>query len=237
LARGANPATQTSFWSLIRGFSSDLSREHFEVSILEVSIFAIWTISCLERALEIFPSIFVKSSRMNKTGSENVPIDEMILQDHQDMLEHYEQYKITGDRKWYNQFVWELTRHSIGEEIVLYPLLESLGEQGKQLADEARADHRRVKDLLSRTESLSSTGPDKEFDTSFANLYNEVQKHMQQEEKVNIQKIPRYLPGKSHQCLLSSPHLFIRIFFKVFFFTSQSRTCRWTSRCCASTCP
>jgi iron-sulfur cluster repair protein YtfE (RIC family) len=86
--------------------------------------------------------------------------------------------------KWYNQFVWELCRHSIGEEIVLYPLLESLGDEGKRLADDARMDHRKVKEMLSRMESLSSTGPKAEFDSMYTTLYNDLTHHMQKEESV-----------------------------------------------------
>ena len=47
--------------------------------------------------------------------------------------------------QWSNQFRWELARHSIGEEIVLYPAFEKhLGAQGKELADHDRAAHATV---------------------------------------------------------------------------------------------
>jgi len=44
--------------------------------------------------------------------------------------------------RWANQFIWEVARHSIGEELVVYPLLESeLGETGRTLAENDRRDH------------------------------------------------------------------------------------------------
>lgn len=43
-----------------------------------------------------------------------------------------------------NQFVWELARHSIGEEIVVYPALEKHLENGKKLADRDRQEHQVV---------------------------------------------------------------------------------------------
>jgi iron-sulfur cluster repair protein YtfE (RIC family) len=88
--------------------------------------------------------------------------------------------------KWYNQFVWELCRHSVGEEIVVYPVLETLGDQGKQLAEEARAEHRKVKEMLSRMESLSSTGPKQEFDSMYATLMDDLLDHMTKKESVSI---------------------------------------------------
>lgn len=44
-----------------------------------------------------------------------------------------------------NQFVWELARHSIGEEIVVYPALEKHLSDGKKLADRDRQEHQVVR--------------------------------------------------------------------------------------------
>lgn len=60
---------------------------------------------------------------------------------------YYNEYKkasgdIDAQTRWSNQLTWEIARHSIGEELVVYPLLEeALGDKGKQLADEDRSDH------------------------------------------------------------------------------------------------
>ena len=62
------------------------------------------------------------------------------------MYEYYDAYVAASDAdtraRWSRQLIWEIARHAIGEEIVVYPLMEKhLGEQGKKLADEDRADH------------------------------------------------------------------------------------------------
>ena len=63
------------------------------------------------------------------------------------MKEYYVEYlRATGDvdaqARWSRQFTWEVARHSVGEEIVVYPLLEKhLGERGRKLADHDRNDH------------------------------------------------------------------------------------------------
>lgn len=94
------------------------------------------------------------------------------------MYEYYSKYvELQGDQdaqqRWARQLTWEIARHAVGEEIVIYPLMEKhLGEQGKKLADADRADHqvrgfsllqknrahlvsKQVKILLSKLESLS----------------------------------------------------------------------------------
>ena len=67
-------------------------------------------------------------------------------------------------KSWANQLRWEVARHAAGEEIVVYPLMEKhLGAEGTRLADEDRAEHQTVKELLYQLESLSA-GTD-QFDT------------------------------------------------------------------------
>jgi hypothetical protein len=47
--------------------------------------------------------------------------------------------------RWQNQFAWELARHSIGEELVVYPAMEkNLWAKGKELAEKDRAEHQAV---------------------------------------------------------------------------------------------
>ena len=65
------------------------------------------------------------------------------------MYEYYDHYKKARDagdvdksERWARQLIWEVARHAVGEEIVVYPLMEQhLGEEGKRLADEDREAH------------------------------------------------------------------------------------------------
>ena len=65
------------------------------------------------------------------------------------MYEYHDQYTRAKERgdvdaqlRWYNQLRWEIARHAVGEEIVVYPLMEKhLGEKGKKLADHDREEH------------------------------------------------------------------------------------------------
>lgn len=72
-----------------------------------------------------------------------------IAEDHEEMYGYHEQYKTArsaGDAdaqaRWARQLIWEVARHAVGEEIVVYPLMEKhMGAEGKRLADEDRSEH------------------------------------------------------------------------------------------------
>jgi len=63
------------------------------------------------------------------------------------MYAYYDEYvKAKGDpaqqTRWSNQLIWEVARHAVSEELVVYPLMERvLGAEGKRLADHDREEH------------------------------------------------------------------------------------------------
>lgn len=63
------------------------------------------------------------------------------------MYDYYGEYtRASGNKdaqeRWARQLTWEIARHAVGEEIVVYPLMEKhLGAKGLELADQDRADH------------------------------------------------------------------------------------------------
>ncbi|CAA7270420.1 unnamed protein product [Cyclocybe aegerita] len=83
-----------------------------------------------------------------------------VADDHNEMYEYYDQYvKNAGNPeaqgRWARLLTWEVARHAVGEELVVYPLMEKhLGAEGKRLADGDRADHHVVKELLHKLESI-----------------------------------------------------------------------------------
>ncbi|KAJ7050442.1 hypothetical protein C8F01DRAFT_1264117 [Mycena amicta] len=84
-----------------------------------------------------------------------------IREDHQEMYEYYDNYKksagdLDAQARWARQLTWEIARHAVAEEIVVYPLMEKLlGAEGLKLADHDREEHQRVKESLSKLESLT----------------------------------------------------------------------------------
>ncbi|PIL27435.1 hypothetical protein GSI_10583 [Ganoderma sinense ZZ0214-1] len=76
-------------------------------------------------------------------------LTEVIKDDHEEMYEYHDQYErarrhgdVDAQARWIRQLTWEVARHAVGEEIVVYPLMEEhLGNKGRQLADHDREDH------------------------------------------------------------------------------------------------
>jgi hemerythrin superfamily protein len=75
-------------------------------------------------------------------------ISDAIKHDHRELEEYYNNIlsatSLDEKARWQNQFTWELARHSVGEEIVVYPALEKHVLGGKEMAERDRAEHRKV---------------------------------------------------------------------------------------------
>lgn len=54
--------------------------------------------------------------------------------------------------RFQNQFTWELARHAIGEELVVYPAFEKYVSGGVEMANKDRKEHQTVS-LPSHTQS------------------------------------------------------------------------------------
>lgn len=95
------------------------------------------------------PSLFIAALATSRNMS---TISDVIKHDHRELEEFYNNIlkATSSDEKirWQNQFTWELARHSIGEEIVVYPVLEKQVSGGKDLADKDRAEHNKVRSPL-----------------------------------------------------------------------------------------
>lgn len=76
-----------------------------------------------------------------------------IKHDHRELESYYNKIKSakSDDEKvrWQNQFVWELARHSIAEELVVYPVMEKHVPDGLKLAEKDRSEHQIVSRLFS----------------------------------------------------------------------------------------
>lgn len=80
------------------------------------------------------------------------PVDngifETIKKDHAELKQYFETIMKSQDPdeqvRYQNQFTWELARHSIGEEIVVYPAMEKHVLNGKEMAEKDRQQHRAV---------------------------------------------------------------------------------------------
>jgi hemerythrin superfamily protein len=81
-------------------------------------------------------------------------ISDVITKDHRELEQYYNEIVNSSDHdhqlRYGNEFTWELARHSVGEELVVYPAYEKyMGDDGHQKAEEDRRDHHKV--MLSST--------------------------------------------------------------------------------------
>ncbi|KAG0081740.1 hypothetical protein BGZ93_002629, partial [Podila epicladia] len=72
-------------------------------------------------------------------------VTEAIKRDHRELEDAYANILDSTDdderTRWQHQFTWELARHSIGEELVVYPAMEEHLSNGKEMADKDRKEH------------------------------------------------------------------------------------------------
>ncbi len=72
----------------------------------------------------------------------------------------------------------ELVRHSVAEEVLVYPKVEE--KVSAEEAEHAREEHAEAKETLQRLEKLDADSPD--FDDELATLMKEIRDHIEDEE-------------------------------------------------------
>ncbi|KAK8132349.1 hypothetical protein PG999_000522 [Apiospora kogelbergensis] len=118
-------------------------------------------------------------------------ISDAVKNDHRQIEAYYTRMASSDDpvymEEWQNAFVWKLSRHSIAEEIVLYPALERSVEKGNYIASQDRHEHYKLKRELKRFQKLRPSSP--EFMPTLDRLWKELKTHMQEEETHDLVKL------------------------------------------------
>ncbi|MFF1650942.1 hemerythrin domain-containing protein [Streptomyces sp. NPDC058240] len=86
----------------------------------------------------------------------------------------------------------ELVRHTVAEELHLYPVVRKHVPHGAALADKELADHAGVERMLKDLEDLSVDDP--QFNDTIAKLKFEVASHVREEERELFPKLAAALP-------------------------------------------
>lgn len=88
------------------------------------------------------------SAASGSSATRTSSISDTVKHDHVALRNGYNKILGTTDldekRRWQNQFTWDLARHAVGEELVVYPALEKMLADGKRLADRDREEHQTV---------------------------------------------------------------------------------------------
>lgn len=125
---------------------------------------------------------------------------EQIIHDHKEMRAFCDKIEsLKADKKeatiWLHQLVWEVARHSVAEELILYPLMEKeLGATGKTLADSSREDHQRTKDDLQFLEGKTLANP--EAEARYLKMAEELLVHLKKEEDEDLTHVRKSVSKK-----------------------------------------
>jgi len=115
--------------------------------------------------------------------SGKMDVTQRVINDHNDIRAAWDKVKALPDseaEKWFNQLLWTIARHSAGEELVVYPLLEKTGPIGMELAEKSRQDHLKTKVALSELDGKPMSAMVRQkIDT----MMNELMEHIQMEEE------------------------------------------------------
>ncbi|KAI0169785.1 hypothetical protein GGR52DRAFT_482339 [Hypoxylon sp. FL1284] len=132
---------------------------------------------------------------LKQTLTQTDSISSVIRDDHQEIQRYYEKIVKASDpdeqRRFQNAFVWELTRHAIAEELVVYPAIETGVTDGKIMADKDRAEHQVTKDQLYKFQRMSPGGAD--FIPALEALMKDLKIHIQEEEEHDLVKLEEAL--------------------------------------------
>ncbi|OTA54678.1 hypothetical protein K449DRAFT_338394 [Hypoxylon sp. EC38] len=136
----------------------------------------------------------------NQTFTQADSISSVIKHDHQQIEKYYDKIVNSNDpdiqRRYQNAFVWELTRHAIAEELVVYPAIETGLNNGKQMADKDRAEHQVTKEALYKFQNLNPG--DRNFITTIESLMKDLRIHIKEEEEHDLVKLEEgLLPTRS----------------------------------------
>jgi len=149
----------------------------------------------------------INNATANMSSANAGTISDAIKHDHAELKEYYNNILSAKDNdskvRWQNQFTWELARHSIGEELVVYPAMEKhICEVGEHLAQKDRDEHNKVKQLLYKFQGLSP--PDKEFEPTIKLLWDLLGRHIEEEETDDLPQLEKAIPEGSSERMAKS---------------------------------
>ncbi|RMJ25297.1 hypothetical protein PHISP_03829 [Aspergillus sp. HF37] len=118
-------------------------------------------------------------------------ISDTIKQDHREIESYYKGILSTQDSdeqtRYQNMFTWELARHSVGEELVVYPAMEKYLRDGSEATEKDRQEHQKVKEQLKKFQDMYCT--DSQFIPTIRILMSVLSNHISDEETVDLVKL------------------------------------------------
>jgi len=116
-------------------------------------------------------------------------ISEAIINDHRELEHYYNEITNSTDhehqQRFGNQFTWELARHSVAEELIVYPAFQRhMGERGHEMAEDDRKEHHKVKLLLKEFQNMHAESVD--YVPKLKELWQLLARHIKEEEERDL---------------------------------------------------
>jgi iron-sulfur cluster repair protein YtfE (RIC family) len=93
----------------------------------------------------------------------------------------------------------KLARHQVGEEIVVYPLMQEKLSNGEELVSKDRKDHHQVAESLFKLQEKKTSDP--EFPQIFKQVMDELRQHVKSEEEKDIPELEAVLSREESEKL------------------------------------
>ncbi|KAK4118663.1 hypothetical protein N657DRAFT_659489 [Parathielavia appendiculata] len=127
-------------------------------------------------------------------------ISDTITRDHRELEKFYNEITSSSDldhqERFGNQFTWELARHSVAEELIVYPAFEKhMGAKGHQMAESDRKEHHRVKELLKEFQNMKPQEPT--YVPKLKELWGVLSAHIEEEENHDLPALESALAQSS----------------------------------------
>jgi len=118
-------------------------------------------------------------------------ISAAITKDHRELEDYYNEVINSNDhdhqQRFGNQFTWELARHSVAEELVVYPAFEKfMGSKGHEMAESDRKQHHEVKEMLKEFQGMKAKDNSDAYVQKLKTLWDTLSKHIQEEESQDL---------------------------------------------------
>ncbi|CAJ2501365.1 Uu.00g042180.m01.CDS01 [Anthostomella pinea] len=122
-------------------------------------------------------------------------ISQAIQNDHRELERYYKKIVSSDDPdeklRYQNMLIWELARHSIAEELVVYPAMEKEITDGKSIAEKDHEQHQVVKEELYKFQKLKPG--DDEFQPTLDKLWDDLKHHIKEEEESDLVQLEKAL--------------------------------------------
>lgn len=112
----------------------------------------------------------------------------VLVKDHEEMKQYFRELEAATDpatrREVADKLTAEVARHSVAEEMYVYPAARKALPNGDQLVEEELEEHSQVEELLKRWEGMG--GDDPEFLPTFREIRNGLLHHIDEEEEPKL---------------------------------------------------